>query len=179
MIAPRQAALALADILQPGERVIAAVRPDMRSILYSKRFLFWIGIPWLAAVAILSATGLVSNGLLAPFALAGAATVAAPFVMMFEAAFTTYAVTDRRALIVRRAPARHPLVSVAFADMNRELKVLETGDGAGHLYFASGYSTRMRDTDHTGKLAFRDVADVHKLADLLARARNGNTAAAP
>ncbi len=179
MIAPRQAALALGDVLQPGERIVVAVRPDMRSILYSKRFLFWIGIPWLAAVAILSATGLVSNGLLAPFALAGTAMLAAPFVIAFEAAFTTYAVTDRRALIVRRAPARPPLVSVAFADMDRELEVLETGDGAGHLYFASGYSTRMRDTDHTGKLAFRDVADVRKIAGLLARARNGKKTAAP
>ncbi len=179
MIAPQQAALALADILQPGERVIAAVQPDMRAILRSKRFLLWIGLPWLFAVALLYATGTLSGGVLAPFALAGAAMLAAPFVIAFEAAFTTYAVTDRRALIVRRAPARPPLVSVAFADMDRELEVLETGDGAGHLYFASGYSTRMRDTDHTGKLAFRDVADVRKIAGLLARARNGKKTAAP
>ncbi|GIK81846.1 MAG: hypothetical protein KJZ73_15220 [Pseudorhodoplanes sp.] len=178
MIAPRQAALGLADVLQPGERIVFAVRPDMRSILRSKRILIWIGLAWLGAVALVHATGTLPNGVLVPLALAGAAMLAAPFVIAFEVAFTTYAVTDRRALIVRRPPARPPFVSVAFADMDREIEVLETGGGAGHLYFASGRPTRMRDTDFTGKLAFRDVADVHKLVDLLTRARNGTATSA-
>ncbi|MCZ7642668.1 MAG: hypothetical protein M5U33_08005 [Pseudorhodoplanes sp.] len=99
------------------------MRPDMRSILRSKRILIWIGLAWLGARSrSFMRQGRSPNGVLVPLALAGAATLAAPFVIAFEAAFTTYAVTDRRALIVRQPPARPPLVSVAFADMDRELR---------------------------------------------------------
>lgn len=171
MIVPRQAALELAEILEPNEQVIWAARPDPLSTLRTKIFLWWVGVPFCAAVFGLAMSGKVSAGILFPLGLAGFALMAAPFVMLFENALTTYAITDRRALIARRRPSRPPLVSCRFDAMDKKLEVLETGAGSGHVYFASGLSTRMRDTDHTGKLAFRDVAKAREVAKLLDKAR--------
>ena len=56
--------------------------------------------------------------------------------------------------------------------MDDKLEILETGGGAGHLYFASGWSAKkLRDVDYTGKLAFRDVGKVHEVAKILEKAR--------
>ncbi len=171
MIAPRQAALELAEILQPNEQVVWAARPDSLSTLRTKIFLWWVGVPLTLAVFGLFMSGKVSSGILVPLGMFAFALMAAPFVMLLENAFAIYAITDRRALIARRPPARPPLVSCAFDEMDDDLEVLETGGGAGHLYFASGFPTKMRDTDYTGKLAFRDVAKAHEVARLLDQAR--------
>jgi hypothetical protein len=171
VIVPRQAALELADILEPNEKVIWASRPDMLSTLRTKIILWWVGVPLCAAVFGLTMSGKVSSSVLAPLGLVAFALMAAPFVMLFENALTIYAITDRRALIARRRPARPPLVSCRFDAMDKKLEVLETGAGSGHLYFASGWSTKVRDTDHTGKLAFRDVAKAHEVAKILDKAR--------
>ncbi|MBZ0147128.1 MAG: hypothetical protein K8F62_06230 [Pseudorhodoplanes sp.] len=171
MIAPRQAALELADILQPNEKVIWAAHPDARSILRTKIFLWWLGVPFCAAVFGLAMSGNVSAGVLYPLGLVAFALMAAPFIMLFESTLTIYVITDRRALIARRAPARPPLVACGFEAMDEKLEILETGSGAGHVYFASGWSTKGRDTDYAGKLAFRDVGKAYDVAKLLDKAR--------
>jgi hypothetical protein len=171
VIVPRQAALELADILQPNESVIWAAHPDARSTLRTKIVIWWVGVPFCAAVFGLTMSGKVSSGILFPLGLAGFALMAAPFVMLFENALTIYAITDRRVLIARRPPARPPLVSCNFDAMDDKLEILETGGGAGHLYFGSGFSTRVRDTDYSGKLAFRDVGSVREVTKLLDKAR--------
>jgi len=171
VIVPRQAALELADILQPNERVIWTARPDARSTLRTKIVIWWVGVPLCAAVFGLTMSGRVSPAIVFPLGLAGLALMTAPFIMLLENALTIYAITDRRALIARRPPARPPLVSCALDAMDQELEILETGGGAGHLYFTSGWSTRNRDVDYTGKLAFRDVGNVREVVKLLDKAR--------
>ncbi len=175
MIVPRQAELELAEILQPDERVIWAAHPDALSTLRTKIVIWWVGLPLTFAVLGLFMSGKVSSTVLVPLGMVAFALMAAPFVMAFENALTIYAITDRRALIARRPPSRPPLVRCGFDAMDDTFEILETGSGAGHLYFASGLSTKMRDTDHTGKLAFRDVGKVHDVAKLLDRTRKGQT----
>jgi hypothetical protein len=171
VIVPQRAAHDLADILKPNEKVIWAARPDALSTLRTKIVIWWVGVPLTFAVFGLLMSGKVSSAILGPLGLVAFALMAAPFVMLFENALTIYAITNRRALIARRAPSRPPLVSCGFDAMDDKLEILETGGGAGHLYFASGWSTKERDVDHTGKLAFRDVGKVHEVARLLDKAR--------
>ncbi len=52
-----------------------------------------------------------------------------------------------------------------------QLEIMTAGGKSGHLYFASDMSTKMRDVDYTGKLAFRDLADVQTAAAQLEAAR--------
>jgi hypothetical protein len=171
VIVPRQAALDLADILKPNEKVIWAAHPDALSTLRTKIVIWWVGVPLTFAVLGLFMSGKVSSTILVPLGLVAFALMAAPFVMLFENSLTIYAITNRRALIARRSPSRHPPVSCAFDAMDDKLEILETGGGAGHLYFASGWSTKVRDADYTGKLAFRDVGKVHEVAKILEKAR--------
>jgi hypothetical protein len=173
VIVPQQAALDLADILKPKEKVIWAAHPDVLSTLRTKIVIWWVGVPLTFAVLGLTMSGKVSSTILTPLGLVAFALMAAPFVMLFENAYTIYAITNRRALIARRAPSRGPLVSCDFNAMDDRLEILETGGGGGRLYFASGWSTKVRDTDHTGKLAFRDVGKVHAVAKLLDKTRRG------
>jgi len=172
VIVLRQAALELAEILEPNEQVVWAARPDALSTLRTKIVVWWVGVPFCAAVFGLTMSGKVSAGILFPLGLVGFALMVAPFVMLFENALTICAITDRRALIARRLPARPPLVTCSFEAMDDKLEVLETGAGAGHVYFASGFSNKMRDTDYMGKLAFRDVGKAHEVAKLLDKVRH-------
>ena len=124
-------------------------------------------MPLTFAVFGLFMSGKVSSTILGPLGLVAFALMAAPFVMLFENSLTIYAITNRRALIARRVAIAASPVSCAFDAMDDKLEILETGGGAGHLYFASGWSTKVRDVDHTGKLAFRDVGKVHDVAKIL------------
>lgn len=161
---------ALEPHLQLGERVRWAARPSARSILRSKSALWWVGVPWLALVLAAYFSGWIGHGALEPLAMIGAALIAGPFLMLFESDKTIYAITDRRALIVHNG--RKPrFIAAPFPEMDETLEVIETGDGAGHVYFASGRSTKLPDTDYTGKLAFRDVGRAHEIAKILDAAR--------
>ncbi len=161
---------ALEEHLQRGEILRWASGPSAYSILRSKAALWWIGGPWLALTLVAYFTGWISRDALTPLALFGGAFLAAPFVMLFESGKTIYAITNRRALILHHGMKPH-FAGVPFEKMDDRLEVLETGGGAGHVYFASHMPKRMRDTDHTGKLAFRDVARAHEVAKLLDAAR--------
>jgi hypothetical protein len=55
--------------------------------------------------------------------------------------------------------------------MDPDPERLTAGGSSGHLYFASGFPPRLRDVDYTGKLAFRDLADVAAAAGALEKAR--------
>jgi hypothetical protein len=141
VIAPQQAALSLADVLQADEKVIWAAHPDARSVLRTKSVTWWVGVPLTIAVIGLVMSGKASSAVLVPLGMVAFALMAAP------------------------------LVQCGFDAMDDELEILETGHGSGHLYFASGWSTKNRDTDHTGKLAFRDVGRVYDVAKVLEKAR--------
>ena len=83
--------------------------------------------------------------------------------MAIDTQYTVYAITDRRALIVRNG-LRPDVVSCPFERMDATPEIMTAGGRGGHLYFASDMSTKLRDVDYTGKLAFRDLADVQMAA---------------
>jgi hypothetical protein len=156
--------------LEPGEKVRWAVRPSVFSILRTKSIFWWIGGTWLSLAFGLVFYGWISVEEFLFLSLVGIALIGAPFLMIFEGEMTIYAITGRRALIVHNG-MRRSVVGVEFSRMDEKLEVLETGGGAGHVYFASNMRTKQRDTDHTGKIAFRDVANVHNVAKILDAAR--------
>jgi hypothetical protein len=166
---------ALEAHLEKGEKVRWAARADFRSVLRTKLMLWWIAVPWTLVVIALYFTQWLPNEAFYPLGMVSFAFLAAPFILVFEGERTIYAITDRRALIVHDG-MRKSVVSHAFRNMDEKLEVLETGNGAGHVYFASNMSTKMRDTDHTGKLAFRDVARAQEVAKILDRARGKSPA---
>ena len=170
MIAPAHALTLLANHLEPGERVIYAVRPDIWTTIRNKAFLFWIGVPWCIAIFGLFFAGRASWGIFVPLALPGLAMLAAPIILAIETQYTIYAITDRRALIVRTG-FRPATISCPFDRMDETFEIMSAGGKSGHLYFASNMSTKMRDVDYTGKLAFRDLADVQTAAAQLEAAR--------
>jgi hypothetical protein len=172
VIAPAHALTLLADKLQPGERVLYAVRPDPWVALRNKLFLLWIGIPWCAGTLSLYFAGRASPVVALPLAMVGIALVAAPLIMAIDTRYTIYAITDRRALIVHDG-VRPDVVSCPFGRMDATLEIIAPGGGGGHLYFASGMPAKLRDVDYTGKLAFRDLADPQEAAKRLEAARKG------
>jgi hypothetical protein len=173
VIAPTHALTLLADKLQPGERVLYAVRPDIWVTLRNKLFLWWVGIPWCAGTLSLYFAGRASPAAALPLAMVGIALMAAPVILAINTRSTIYAITDRRALIVHDG-FRPDLVSCPFEQMDPVLEIMAPGGKGGHLYFASGMSTKLRDVDYTGKLAFRDLADPQSAARWLDSARKGH-----
>jgi hypothetical protein len=105
----------------------------------------------------------------------GLMMVAAPFVMLLHDLQTLFAITDRRALIVRTAWGKRTVTATRFEDMDAAFEILDIGRGAGHLNFASARSTRSPDTDYTGRYGFRCVRNPTAVRDILERAcrRNG------
>ena len=170
MIAPAQATTLLDGVLEPGERVIYAVRPDTRVTLRNKLFLWWIGAPWSIAVFGLLFAGRASPWIALPLGMVGLALLAGPLLMLFEAQATLYAITDRRVLILHRG-MRPETLSWPFGRLDATPELMTAGGKGGHLYIASNMPTKMRDVDYTGKLALRDLADVQAAADALAQAR--------
>jgi hypothetical protein len=170
VIAPAHALTLLASKLEPGERVLYAARPDIRVTLRNKLVLWWIGVPWCIAIFGLYFAGRASLAITIPFAMVGLALLIAPILLAIDTRYTLYAITDRRALIVHEW-FRPETVSCPFERMDEKPELLTAGGKGGHLYFASGLPTRMRDVDYTGKLAFRDLADVPAAAQALEKAR--------
>jgi hypothetical protein len=156
--------------LEKGESVRWAGRPNVYSIIRTQKELWLIGGVWLAIWLAVYFSGWISWEVFAPLALIGGAVLAAPFLNLFEGDRTVYAITKRGALIVHNG-MKPEVVRVPFSEMDEKLEVLETGNGAGHIYFASGRTTKSRDTDYTGKLALRDVANARNVARILDEAR--------
>jgi len=150
--------------------------PDLLSTLRTQLVLWWIGLPWIAAGLTLYFYGLISAAW-APFVLVpGLVFVAAPFLLTFFADGTIYAITNLRAIIKHDAIGKKETVSIDFADMDDRLEILPVRSGIGHLYFASGMSAKLSDVDHTGKLAFREIAQPEAVAELLEKIRTQSKA---
>jgi hypothetical protein len=156
--------------LTKGEIVRWAAQPSVFSILRTKSIFWWIGGAWLCLAFGFVFYGWISVEEFLFLGLAGIAFIGGPFLMVFEGEMTIYVITDRRALIVHNG-MRRSAVGVEFSRMDDKLEVLETGGGAGHVYFASNMRTKQRDTDHTGKIAFRDVANAREVAKILDEVR--------
>ncbi|MBR0826811.1 hypothetical protein JQ596_14770 [Bradyrhizobium manausense] len=160
----------LADTLEDGERVIWQGQPDGVAHMMMWRFLWWVGGLWLLATIIALANGWIGVSA-RPLLMVGAAMLAAPFVLLLHDLQTLFAITNRRALILRTAWGRRTFRATSFPAMDREFEILDIGRGAGHLNFASGVSTRSPDTDYTGRYGFRCVRDPVRIRDILERAR--------
>jgi len=172
VIAPAHALTLLADKLEPGEHVRYAVRPDIRVALRNKLVLAWIGIPWCAGSLSLYFAGRASAMIAFPLAMIGIALLAAPILMAIDRRYTIYAITDRRVLVVHHG-LRPGVVSCPFERMDATFEVAAPSGKGGHLYFASGMPTKLRDVDYTGRLALRDLADPQEAAMRLEAARKG------
>lgn len=163
----------LSDALQPGERVLWQGQPDGIARMMMWRFLWWIGIPWLLLTAIAISRGWIDQSTV-PVLMIGLMMVAAPFVMLLHDLQTVFAITNRRALIVRTAWGKQTVAATRFEDMDAAFELMDIGRGAGHLNFASARSTRSPDTDYTGRYGFRCVRNASAVRDILERARRGN-----
>lgn len=157
----------LKEQLADGEKLVWSGRPDALSAFLTARVFLWIGLPWAIAAAWLGRF----EGFGVPLFLAGFALAAAPFLMAASTWFTLFAITDRRALILQSFIGRNESIGTPFAEMDDVLEILDTGRGAGILNFASGASTKLSATDHTGRLGFRYVPRVREVAVLLEMAR--------
>ena len=163
----------LSEALQPGERVLWQAQPDGIARMMMWRFLWWVGIPWLLLAFIAISRGWIDHSTV-PVLMIGIMMVAAPFVMLLQDLQTLFAITDRRALIVRTAWSKRSVAATRFADMDAAFEVMDIGRGAGHLNFASARSTRSPDTDYTGRYGFRCVRNPAAVHDILEQARRGN-----
>jgi hypothetical protein len=160
----------LAETLQPGERVLWQGQPDGVAHTMMWRFLWWVGFPWLLLTGFAVSHGWLGQAT-APLLLTGLMLVAAPLVMWLYDLQTLFAITDRRALILRTAWGKRSARGTSFADMDATFEIMDIGRGAGHLNFASSVSTRSPDTDYTGRYGFRCVRNAAGVRDILERAR--------
>jgi hypothetical protein len=155
--------------LAPGETLVWAGHPDPGATLSKMRFLFWIGLPIMAAagaVAYFHVAGQV--GLLV-----GAALTAAPFVNAWRAANTIYALTDRRAIVRCRLMGSVDETSVDLGCADPEPEILRGKGNVGTVLFVSGLPPRRRHTDYLGKFGFWDVHNAEVVASIVARAVRG------
>jgi hypothetical protein len=160
----------LTDALQPGERVLWQGQPDGIARMMMWRLLWRIGIPWLLVTAIAISGGWIGQSTV-PLLMVGLMMIAAPFVMLLQDLQTLFAITNRRALIVRTAWGKRTVAATRFEDMDAAFEITDIGRGAGHLNFASRRSTRSPDTDYTGRYGFRCMRNAFAVRDILERAR--------
>ena len=160
----------LTETLEPGEHVLWQGQPDGVARMLMWRLLWWIGLAWLLLTAIATSRSWIDQAS-GPLLMIGIMMVAAPFVMLLFDLQTLFAITDRRALIVRTAWGQGSVSTTRFADMDAAFEILDIGRGAGHLNFASGRSTRSPDTDYTGRYGFRCIPNPSGIGDILESAR--------
>ena len=160
----------LTEALQPGERVLWQGQPDGVARMMMWRLLWWIGIPLLLLVTRAIARSWVGQSTV-PLLMVGLMMVAAPFVMLLHDLQTLFAITNRRALIVRTAWGKRTVTATRFEDMDAAFEISDIGRGAGHLNFASGRSPRSPDTDYTGRYGFRCVRSPSEVRNILEHAR--------
>ncbi len=161
----------LAETIDDDERVIWQGRPDAWTDMMMLRFLWWIGVPWLALAVVATHRGWIDESAFF-FLITGVVMLAGPFMLYIHSLQMLFVITDRRALILRSGWVRKKKSadSTYYAEMDKELEVLPIRGHVGHLNFASGVSTRSPDADYTGRYGFRCVKNVEKVRDLLAGA---------
>jgi hypothetical protein len=88
------------DTLLDGERVLWQSRPDAWTGMMTLRFLWWIGVPWLALTIYAARQGWI-DGSTTFFLIVGAFMLAIPVIVYIRDLQTLFVITDRRALILR------------------------------------------------------------------------------
>jgi hypothetical protein len=156
------------ETLLDGERAIWQSRPDAWTSMMALRFLWWIGVPWLALTVLAARTGWIDQST-SFFAIVGLVMLAGPVVAYVRDLQTLFVITDRRALILRNEFGRKSATSTTYAQMDN-LEVLPVSGDVGHLLFASRKSSKSPDADYTGRYGFRHVKEVEKVRTLLNQA---------
>ncbi|OQW56184.1 MAG: hypothetical protein A4S14_10455 [Proteobacteria bacterium SG_bin9] len=155
--------------LANDEPVLWQGQPDPVNGMLVLRVLWAIGLPWLILTYMAFQRGWIGEAA-TPLALIGLGLTAGPFVKALYDMQTLYAITDRRAIILRTAWGKPSVYSSPFAIMDRKLEVLAAGRGAAHLNFRSGVSARLPDSDYTGRYGFRSIRDVESVRTILENA---------
>lgn len=155
--------------LADDETVLWQGQPDPVNGMLTLRVLWLIGLAWLALTYFAYQRGWIS-GAAEPLTLGGIGLTAGPFVKALYDMQTLYAITDRRAIILRTAWGKQSVYSSPFAIMDRKLDVMNVGRGAGHLNFRSGVSARLPDSDYNGHYGFRSIRDVENVRAILENA---------
>ena len=158
------------DTLLDGERVLWQSRPDAWTGMMTLRFLWWIGVPWLALTDLRRADRAGSTNPRPSSLIVGVVMLAGPVIAYIRDLQTLFVITDRRALILRNEWGKKSAKATMHENMS-ELEVLPVRGDVGHLNFASGVSTKSPDADYTGRYGFRYVKDVAKVRALLDQAR--------
>lgn len=155
--------------LQPGERVLWQGEPDPVIGMLVLRVLWPIGLVWLALTYMAYRHGWIGEAAV-PLGLIGIGLTAGPFVKALYDMQTLYVITDHRAIILRTAWGKQNIYSSPFAIMDRKIELLNVGRGTAHLYFRSGVSARLPDSDYTGRFGFRAIGDAENVRAILENA---------
>jgi hypothetical protein len=155
--------------LADDERVIWQSRPDAWADMMMLRFLWWIGVPWMAFAIVATHKGWIDESAFF-FLVTGAVMLGGPIALYIHDLQTLFVITDRRALILRTAWGKKVATSTSYAQMSKDIEVLPISGHVGHVNFASGVSTKKQDTDYTGRYGFRCVKHAQNVRELLLRA---------
>lgn len=166
--------------LEPGENLLWTGNPDPQRAMFSTFGLWFFAIPW-TAFSLFWTWGASGSGrrlsqpgwtfeLLfplfgLPFILIGFAMLLAPFSASRKAKRTTYAITDRRVLVIESG--RTKIVQSFRGNDLGEIKRIERAGGSGDLVFAQRTSTDSDGDKRTTDTKFIGIADVRAADDLL------------
>jgi hypothetical protein len=172
VIVPGAAKSALADVLQPDEKIIWAGRPDPFSTFRTQMFWWWVGVPLMALTLGLRFYGVISPDIAFFPMMAAFTLLAAPVIMVVFATGTVYAITDRRVIIKHdTVRTKRQLLWYSLEQLDKDFEILKSGDNIGHLYFISGARSKVPDADYTGKVAFRELRKPEDVKALLEKVR--------
>jgi len=153
-----------------GESILWQGRPDAWAGLRWTGATWFLSVPWMVMTAFANWMKWI-DGATTPLFMVGAAFAAIPILFLIRDLQTLFVITDRRALIVRGVWKDNKATSASTSYNQMQSPRAEVVSGhVGHLYYASGFSTRNEDADEKGRYGFRNIKDVEKVRDLLANA---------
>ncbi|MFA6280273.1 MAG: hypothetical protein WC612_05735 [Bdellovibrionales bacterium] len=194
--APIQTELVQAE-LSGGERLLWTGRPLAFRVFMSTLIIYLFAIPWTAfslfweAMAISlwftkagdkmpegmgRAVMIVFPLFGLPFIAVGFFMLARPFIEGRRARKTIYAITDRRALVIRQGALRE-VASYSFDSSEFEISRKERADGSGSLFFASSQMVGKAGNSRLTKKGFEHIGDVRQVEEKLRSAIRAHEAA--
>lgn len=167
--------------LEPDENLLWTGTPDARRAMISSFAMWLLAVPWTAFSlnSMWSASGMgrvawPPSGLPpnfgfvlfnVPFIFIGFAMLLTPLWTFRQTKRTTYAITDRRVLIIETGKTK-TVRSWSGKDIG-EIKPVEREGGSGHLAFAPRVSTDSEGSKQTTETKFIDIPDVRSVDNLL------------
>jgi len=175
--------------LEGGERLLWTGAPNAQRAFFAGFAVYLFAIPWTAFslfwesmalmplfhmhekpdnVPLIFAIVFPLFGL--PFIAIGFFMLATPFIAARQARCTTYAITDRRALIIR-AGLKREVESFSFASISEsEISRKERKDHSGSLFFATKRTIKADSSDNVKSIGFEHIENVRMAEERLRRA---------